>query len=120
MDNIHKNNFSDTPLILKTYELYKTFYQYLELFPKKERYALGVKCEQYILNVLELLIAAGNSAKDKKLPIIQQANVKFDTLKILIRLAKDIKALDDKKYLALQEYIYEIGKMLGGWQRSLI
>ncbi|MDD2807490.1 MAG: diversity-generating retroelement protein Avd [Patescibacteria group bacterium] len=109
----------DTPLILKTYELYKLFYEYLALFPKKDKYTLGAKCELYILATMESLIAASNSSKDKKLALIQQANLKFDTLKILIRLAKDVKALDTKKYIALQERIHEIGKMLGGWQRSL-
>ena len=110
----------DTPIILKTYELYKTFYSCLEKFPKKDKYTLGAKIETYLLNVLELLILASSSIKDKKLPCVQQASIKFDTLKILIRLAYEVQALDEKKYLALQKYIQEIGKMLGGWQRSLV
>jgi len=40
-------------------------------------------------------------------------------LKILIRLAEDIKALPTKKYLYLEELLQEIGKMLGGWIRSI-
>jgi len=36
------------------------------------------------------------------------------SVKILIRLANDIKSLDDKKYLILQEKLQEIGKMIGG------
>lgn len=118
--NYHKDTINDTPIILRTYELYKTFYGYLELFPKKDKYILGAKIETHLLDILELLILASSCIKDKKLPCIQQASVKFDTLKILIRLAKDIKALDDKKYIELQKYLQEIGKMLGGWQRSLI
>ena len=114
----HIDKTLDTPLILKTYSLYKIFYDYLALFPKKDKYSIGVKCEEYILTVLELLITASNASRDKKLIPIQQASVKFDTLKILLRLAKDIKALDDKKYIVLQQHIQEIGKMLGGWQRS--
>jgi len=110
----------DTPIILKTYELYKTFYVYLGKFPKKDKYTLGIKIENYLLNILELVILASGSIKDKKLPCVQQASIKFDTLKILIRLAYDVKALDDKKYIGLQKHIQEIGKMLGGWQRSLL
>src|SRR3989338_880728 len=115
-----QHTLSDTPLILKTYELYKLFYDYIALFPKKDKYSLGVRCELYLLNTLELFIAASTATKDKKLTTLQQANIKFDTLKILIRLTKDIKALDTKKYIVLQERIQEIGKMLGGWQRSLM
>lgn len=32
----------------------------------------------------------------------------------------EIKALDDKKYIALSAGIDEIGKMLGGWSGQLI
>ena len=118
--NYHIDKNLDTPLVLKTYELYKTFYNYLILFPKKDKYSLGVRCEEYILTVLELLVAASSASKDRKLVLVQQASVKFDTLKILLRLTKDIKAIDEKKYITLQKDIQEIGKMLGGWQRSLI
>ena len=31
----------------------------------------------------------------------------------------ELKMLDDKKYLLIQKQVYEIGCMLGGWQRSL-
>ena len=32
---------------------------------------------------------------------------------------KDIKSIDNKKYLALQTTIDEIGRMLGGWIKSV-
>ena len=101
------------------YELYKTFYGYLVLFPKKDKYTLGAKCEVYIITTLELLLEAGFAFREEKLLLLKKASVKFDTLKILIRLTKDINTLDNKKYIVLQRQIQEIGKMLGGWQKSL-
>jgi len=50
---------------------------------------------------------------------LQKASLKIDLLKILIRLAKEVKALDNKKYIQLQQELQEIGKMIGGWIRSL-
>ena len=46
---------SDTPIFIKTYELYKLFYLYLPTFPKKDRYTLGQKCELVLLDILEKL-----------------------------------------------------------------
>ena len=89
------------------------------LFPKKDKYALGAKCELYIIAVLELLLSAGSLPKDRKAEAIQQASIKFDTLKVLLRIARELDLLDNKKYLKLQALIQEIGRMLGGWQRSL-
>lgn len=101
------------------YELYKTFYGYTVLFPKKDKYTLGAKCEMYIIATLELLLEASCTSRDKKLILIKKANTKFDALKLFIRLLKDLNILDNKKYLELQKQIQEIGRMLGGWQRSL-
>lgn len=103
----------------KLYDLYKTFYGYSLLFPKKDKYTLGAKCEQYIIVTLELILAASSVPPTEKLTLLRQANVQFDTLKMLLRLAREIGAIDAKKYLVLQTNIREIGRMIGGWQRSL-
>ncbi len=112
-------NTSEIPIIKKLYDLYRIYYGYLELFPKKDKYTLGSKCEQYITATLELLLMAGRLPRTEKLAALQQANVKFDALKVFLRLAKDVKLLDNKKYVLLEQHIQEIGRMLGGWQRSL-
>ncbi len=50
--------------------------------------------------------------------LLEKASQKLDLLKVLIRLTKDLKILDNKKYLEIQKRIREIGKMLGGWIKS--
>jgi len=115
--NIYINN--EIPVIKKVYELYKTFYNYAKLFPKKDKYMLGNKCEMYIIETLELLVAAGSAPKNEKTAHIGRASIKFDTLKIFIRLSNDIGMLDNKKYIALQNQLQEIGRMIGGWKKSL-
>lgn len=114
------NNYSNNelPVIKKIYELYKTFYIYSILFPKKDKYALGAKCEMYITATMELLIVAGSASKTEKITYIRKANIKFDALKIFIRMANEIGMISDKKYLVLQKQIQEIGRMIGGWQKS--
>jgi hypothetical protein len=89
------------------------------LFPKKDKYALGAKCEQYIIAVLELLLETSYLLKEAKRPILLKANNKFETLKIFIRVLRELKILDQKKYLALQTIIQEIGRMFGGWIKAL-
>ena len=38
---------------------------------------------------------------------------------MLIRLSNEIRVLDNKKYLILQEKLQEIGRMIGGWMKSI-
>jgi len=108
----------DIPIFQKAYELYKLLYQYVAGFPKKDRYTLGQRVENSLLDFMESVILASQLSKTEKLPILQKASIKLDVLKVLIRLCKDLKVLDNKKYLILESQIQEIGRMLGGWIKA--
>ena len=109
----------DIPIFAKLYDFYKLLHQYLKLFPKKDRYTLGQKIDNLTLTIFELVIMAGTTTKEKKFPLIEKSIVSLDLLKILIRLAKDVQALDNQKYLQLEQHLQEIGRMLGGWKKSV-
>jgi hypothetical protein len=55
----------------------------------------------------------------EKLGLIEKASDKNNLLKYLIRISFDIKCIDSKKYIILEEKIVEIGRMLGGWIKSI-
>lgn len=81
---------------------------------------MGQTIESNTLKMLEEILLAGSSSIDsslKKNKLIL-ASSKLDLLKLLIRLSYDIKAIDQKEYIASEEMLQEIGKMLGGWIRS--
>lgn len=99
--------------------MYKLFYQYSRHFPKKDRYFLGLKCDNLILEILELILSAIENDRKEKMVLLKDASVKLNTLRIFIRLTKDVAVLDFKKYLILQQDIDEIGRMLGSWIKRL-
>lgn len=107
----------DVPLFHTTYEFYKLFHQCIRLFPKTEKYSLGERIENTILDTLELVLKASYAPKIERLPLLKDLDAKVQLLKTLIRLAHEIRAMDDNKYLALQEKLQEMGKMVGGWIR---
>lgn len=108
----------DIPIFKAVYDFYKEFYCFLKTFPRPDRYTLGQKCENNALEILELILIASQIPKPEKLPILKKASVKVNVLRVLIRLAKEIKALDAKKYVVSQERLDKIGRMLGGWIKS--
>lgn len=114
MDNLHKFN-SNIPLAGKFYELYRLSYSWLNGFPKKERYTLGEKIENAILdNLTEIFYLNNlpNALKENHLLILSAKN---EIVKTLFRLALDIKVLDFAKYAQAQAMLQENGKMIGGW-----
>lgn len=111
-------NDLDIPIFKKTYDLYKTFYQYRLVVPRQDRYALWQKCEGYLIELLECVIVASQMPRNEKLPVLENGSAKLNILRIFIRLMKDVRAFDNKKYLIIEEALDEIGRMLGGWIRS--
>lgn len=109
----------DIPIFKKSYDLYKTFYGYRALIPKQDRYTIWQRCESLILDILEGVLLATHKHKAEKLPVLEGASAKLSLLRIFIRLMKDTKAIDGKKYVALEGCVDEIGRMLGGWIRSI-
>lgn len=83
--------------------------------PKVARFTLGIKVERLIIDLLETLFLAQNETGDSKIIVLKDADVKLKLIKLMIRLASEVKAIDQQKYIALETRILEIGKMLGGW-----
>lgn len=111
-------NDIDIPIIKKTSDLYKTFHDYRKIIPKQDRFTIYERSEQIIIDILELFFEAGYAKGNIKVSILDKASIRLNILRFFIRTLKDVKSIDNKKYITLQEMIDEIGRMLGGWMRS--
>lgn len=111
-------NDLDIPIFKKTYDLYKEFYQLRLSVPKQDRYTLWQKCESLLIEVLEGILSASQQSKADKLPTLEKTSIKLNFLRMCVRLMKDIKAIDDKRYIVIEANLDEIGRMLGGWIKS--
>ncbi len=125
-NNFRTNISSNTPhqtfnlsVIQKLVGTYKLWHEYVPNFPKDSRYTLGNKIDSLFLELLENTIRAGYSDKTEKQIFLKRASVKLDLLKFFLQVAWEIKSLENKKYIKLSEKLNEIGKMLGGWIKSI-
>src|SRR3989338_10125691 len=116
MDNIH-NDFSklEIPVLIKLFVLYKITHKLIFKFPKHERYALGEKIENSVLEAIEIFILANQTSKYKKEKVLLKANSKIELLKILFRISLDCQIIESKQYLEAESRLQEIGKMTQGW-----
>jgi hypothetical protein len=111
-------NDIEIPIVKKTYQLYKLFHEYRKVISKSDRFTIYERSENLIIDIVELLLEAGYSKSSNKLVLLEKVSVKLNTLRFFIRLMKESRAIDLKKYTMLQLPIDEIGRMLGGWIRS--
>src|SRR3989338_8075441 len=118
---VHFHHFMeelDIPILRKCYELYKSMHGVRNTVPKADRHTLWQRSEDLTLEILEGILSASQTGKSEKLPHLERASAKLNLLRLLLRLAKDTKIIDLKKYALLQQMIDETGRMLGGWIKS--
>ncbi|HEY4516408.1 MAG TPA: diversity-generating retroelement protein Avd [Candidatus Paceibacterota bacterium] len=111
-------NDADIPILKKSYDLYRTFNEYRRVVPKADRHTIYERSENAILDMVEYILEAGYSKSGDKVAILERASVKLNLLRFFVRLMKETRSIDTKKYTVLQAHIDEIGRMLGGWIRS--
>jgi hypothetical protein len=112
-------NEIDIPILKKAYDLYKMLDEYRKVIPKQHKFTIYMRSEEAILDVIEKFYEAGYLKGADRGNLLDKASTKLNMLRLFVRLMKDTKAIDSKKYILLQTSIDEIGRMLGGWIRSL-
>ncbi len=99
----------------KMFILYEITHKLIFKIPKFERYTLGEKIENIILETIEMMVIGNGTNKYEKEKYLLRANAKIETLKILYRIMLNCKIIDFKKYLEVEGHLQEIGKMMQGW-----
>jgi hypothetical protein len=103
----------DYPVYFK----WKTFISYLlDLsikYPKIVRFNMVDRITNISLDVLELIVEAIYT-KDKKI-ILNDINLKLETLRALFQLSHEKQYISMKQYEFISKYVNETGKMIGGW-----
>jgi hypothetical protein len=109
----------DIPIFKKSYDFYKMFYVFRTTIPKQDKYAIWQKAENLVIEIIEGIMSAAYKQKFEKVAVLEKVSLHLNMLRTLLRLMKDVKTIDNKKYTLLEDPLDEIGRMLGGWMKSL-
>ena len=107
------------PIINKTYEAYKAIVDINSHLEKRWRYSLGQSLENSILTLLQELVMAKNAPKPLKSSYLIKASSHLEISILKLRLFLELKIANETKIFQTQSKLAEIGKMLGGWMKSL-
>jgi len=88
--------------------------------PQTERLGLGSKIDLLLLDLLELLRKTTYTPLDKKIALFESAMDKIDSLRFFARLLWELRLISNKQYGNFGSEIENIGKMIGGWKKSII
>ncbi|MFA6917859.1 MAG: four helix bundle protein [Candidatus Gracilibacteria bacterium] len=107
------------PIINRTYEAYKNIIDINTHVTKRNRYGLGTSLENSIVGCLEDLIMAKNAPKTLKAGYLIRASSKLEVSTLKLRLLLELAIANETKIFQTQSKLAEIGRMLGGWLKSV-
>ncbi|MBI5254195.1 four helix bundle protein [Candidatus Falkowbacteria bacterium] len=114
-------NAQETQLFQSVYKLMLCWHESVRLMPKSDKFSIGQTTTNLFLEVLtDVATAYHLTAREQKTRALQSASVRLEKLKIMIRVAKDVKVIKEPKYIEYQAKLQESGKMLGGWIARLL
>ena len=108
---------AQSPIFTKTYDFILWLLNHTEKFPKSERFRLARRVEDTALAFYELLIKATRAKR--KQAVLLEADLELDKLRLYLRLSHARGLTNPKQYEYVAGALVEIGKLLGGWLKSL-
>jgi len=107
-------------VLVRAKESYRLWHKHLENVSKINRHTVGVKIDGIFLSLLETIFRATfGPDKFEKLSLVSQAIGKADLLKFFLQIGWEHKILDHTIYGNIILQLDEVGRMLGGWKKSL-
>jgi hypothetical protein len=88
----------------------------VEKFPRSQKFLLGDRLQSTALDVLELLVEATYTRN--RATMLARANMGIEKLRILVRLATELKHFDHKRYEHAARSLDDVGRLIGGWRKA--
>ena len=107
-----------SPIFTKTYDFIAWLIPLTVKFPRQQRFVLAGALQREALHFQELLIEAVH-LKQPAVSLIR-ADIELDKLRTHMRLCRDLKLINPGQYEHASRMMVEMGKLLGGWQRSAV
>ncbi len=106
-------------ILVKVFDYWKILVPVLSKFPRQYKFSLGERMQNLASELMEILVEAYYSPRDQKKALLARANIKIEILRRYLRLAYELGLYSSKVYERLAASLNEIGRMAGGWLKSL-
>ncbi len=112
LDDAHQTG----PALEKAYQFLVWLVPVIDGFPQRQKFLLGDRIQTTALDTLEALIEATYSRNRGS--ILATINIRLSKLRLLFRLANELRLIDRRRYEHAARSIDEIGRLVGGWMKA--
>ena len=110
-------NENELAVISKAFDLAREMTQRTRKLPRDLKFVLGDRILSTTFDVFDALLEA-KYTRGKK-PLLERANLLLERLRFQIRLCLEEKLISVRQYEYIAGMINEVGRMTGGWIKSL-
>jgi len=114
-----QNKNQDASIVQKTYDLLRESIPDINKFPRSLRFTLGDRLQNRLSDLLDTYVRALYTPKADKKSLLEEANIQLELLRHYFRLGFDLGLYNSTKYEHFAQKLHEIGRMTGGWIKSL-
>ena len=106
-----------SPIFSKMFDFMRWILPVTIHFPRQQRFVLAQAIQSKTMQLYEELVLA--SKLEDTLHHLKRADAALTCLRTYLRLCQELAYLSNGQYEHGAKMLVEIGKLLGGWQRSL-
>lgn len=106
-----------SPIFIKTEAFLVWLLEHTRKFPRHERFRLAKRIDDALFDFHRCLLQAAR-AEDTQAHL-QMADMHLNALRAYLRIALELGYSTDKQYAHASKHTSELGRLLGGWQKSL-
>ncbi|MEI7621900.1 MAG: four helix bundle protein [Candidatus Moraniibacteriota bacterium] len=109
--------YDNLPVFKTSYDLLLELFQTANNFSRDYKHTLGEEIKKETISMMLCIYRANKSFSTRKNQI-EQAREKIETIRVMLRILKDLKQLNLKKFISLNEKIESVSKQLVLWENS--
>lgn len=115
MPNNNKDRYYE--IERKAKELIKYIDVYTRHFPKYQKYVLGERLRNQSQDLIDLIITINK--KHYKKTDLSLLDVRHEQLRVNTNISYELELVEEYRYRHLANLINEIGRMIGGWLKTI-
>ena len=106
----------ESPIFVKSFETLTWILDHTKKFPRHQRFVMARRIEEAALDFYDNLVLATKTRNRMK--ALVEADFHLERLKTYNRLCRELKLHSFGQYEYLARELDEMGRLLGGWQKS--
>ncbi len=110
--------YNNLPVYKTSYDFLVDIFNYTKHFNQEYKYTIGESIKKETIDLITNIYRANSSHSKKEL--LQSARENLEVVRLYLRLIKDLKQINLKKFIVLNEKIESVSKQLSAWQKSVI